>query len=293
MILSKSLKEIRLKHYPLNKLSFFKVGGRAKNFFLPSQKEDLIHLLRELNKQNIPCYVLGGGSNILINDEGIINSAVVKLGKGFVFINRIDSLTLEVGAATSFRDLLDYCVKSNLGGLEMFAGIPATVGGMCVMNASSFGREFFSFVEEVEAVSFQGETKILKKHEINYGYRYTSLRDFIVTKVKLVLEKGKSVKERAVEFLKERAEKQDLSYPSLGCIFKNPPGMWAGKLIQECGLKGFGIGSIFVSSKHANFILNKGRGSFRDTLSVIETIKRKVYQRFSVKLEEEIVIWES
>lgn len=292
MILLESLKKIRLEYnYPLKENTVFRVGGMARYFFTPENIKELSFLIRELNAFKRNYYILGKGSNVLIKD-GFLTNPVISLGKGFDYIREVNPVLLEVGAATSIRDFLTYCIKKGLGGLEVFSGIPASIGGLCLMNASSFGKEFFYFVEEVEVVDKEGKRRLLTKNQIDYGYRHTSLKEFIVTGVKLALKRSSTLRQNIYSFFKERTKKQDFSFPSLGCIFKNPQGMYAGKLIEECGLKGFSIGGASVSFKHANFILNRGDACFDDVNKLIGVIKDKVYSRFSIVLKEEIVRWE-
>jgi UDP-N-acetylmuramate dehydrogenase len=292
MKLLSTLGKVELRYnWPLKDLTSFKIGGCARYLFLPCNEDELQMVVRTLSLSKIPYYILGGGSNILISD-GILKTPIIKLGRGFVFIKRLSSSCLEVGAATPLSNLLSYCVKENLGGLEVFAGLPATCGGLAVMNTSSFGREFFSLVRDVEVLDCQANRRRLEKNQIQYGYRYTSLKDFIVTSIRLVLHKDSNVRDRVYTFFRERTKSQELALPSLGCVFKNPPQMAAGYLIERCGLKGKNYGQAYVSCKHANFIVNKGGAKAWEVAKLITIIKEAVYEKFGVILEEEIVRWQ-
>lgn len=291
MKLLKSLGSIELKYnYPLKNLTSFKIGGNASLFITAHSERSLSHVLKTIKAHNVPYYLLGAGSNLLINDTGV-KYPVIKLGFEFTYIKRVGKLSVDVGAATSLGELLHYCIKYNLEGLERFAGMPAMIGGMAVANASSFGRDFFSFMEGVEGFDKDGEKVALSKKDIAYGYRYTSLRQIVVTKVRLALEEGIKVREHIKDFLKKREQHQEIRLPTAGCIFKNPPGMCAGKLIDECNLKGLSKGDACISLKHANFIINKGKATAKDVSYLIELIKERVMKKFGISLEEEIEKW--
>lgn len=291
MELLKNLENIELKYdYPLKDLTSFKIGGKASLFIRPHSERGLSHTLKTINSYNLPYHILGGGSNLLINDAGL-NYPVIKLGAEFASIKRAGPLCLEVGAATPVAQLLGYCLKYNLSGLERFAGMPATIGGMVATNASCFGKDFFSFLEEVEGFNNEGEKVVLRKKDINSGYRQTSLEGIVVTKVRLVLEEGINVREVIKDFLKRREQQQEMRLPTAGCIFKNPEKASAGKLIEECSLKGLACGDACISFKHANFIVNKGEAKAKDVVYLIELIKERVRKKFGVLLEEEIERW--
>lgn len=271
----------------------FKLGGKTRFLACPGNSSELVYLVKLFNSMSRDYYVLGAGSNVLINDSGIIKP-VIKLGDGFDFIRRPDSVTVEAGAATPLRKFLNYCVRNNLGGAESFAGIPATLGGLCFMNASGFGREFCSLVRDVSVISPAGDYLVLKRDDIGFGYRSSSLKGFIIVKMTLGLNKNSKAGESIRMFLKERIAKQDFSRPSMGCVFKNPPGeISAGEFIDRCGLKGLRIGDAKVSLKHANFILNMGEATYPQVCEIISRIKSAVRDRFSVRLDEEIIRWEA
>lgn len=277
----------------LREFTSFKMGGKTRFLACPGSRSELVYTVKVFNSLSRDYYVLGAGSNVLVNDSGTIKP-VIKLGNKFNFIKRLDNVTVETGAATPLRELLNYCVKNNLGGAESFAGIPATIGGLCFMNASGFGKEFFSLVRDVSVISPSGDYLVLKKDDINYGYRSSSLEGFIIVKMTLGLDRTSKAGERVRKVLKERIARQDFSRPSMGCVFKNPPGeISAGELIDRCGFKGLRIGDAKVSLKHANFVLNMGKATYQQVSEIISRIKKTVRDRFSVSLDEEIIRWES
>lgn len=291
MELLTNLKDAELKYnYPLRSLTSFKIGGKARCLLIIHDESTLTHYVNTMDTANTPFYILGGGSNLLINDKGI-EAPVIKLGAGFNFINRKGEALLEIGAGTSLSRVLNFCIKNNLGGLEVFAGMPATIGGMVVKNASSFGREFSSFIRKIEVTDKQGKKCVFSKEEVRYGYRRTSLRGCVVTKVTVALRGGVDVKTMVKKFIEERMKHQDINSPSAGCIFKNPKGKSAGLLIETCGLKGATIGGASISSQHANFIVNRGGASAHDVVRLIDLVKEKVWNECGVLLEEEIERW--
>ena len=273
----------------LKQRTSFKVGGKARYFFVAHSIEDLQFMLTKAASIWGGFYVLGSGSNILVSDEEIIKP-VITLGEEFRYIKRLDEDSLEVGAATPLAQIISYTVKERLKGLEHLVAIPASFGGLLVMNASSFGRDVASCVEEVLAVTSRGKIHRLKREDI-VGHRRISFSGCVVVSVRIKLTRDSKVRESLMGFLNKRLSSQDFSHPSAGCIFKNVNDFSAGYLIEKCGLKGFGVGNAQVSLRHANFIINKGNAKAKDVARLIAIIKEKVYREFSLVLEEEIVRW--
>ena len=277
MKLLENLKDLEVRYnFPLKKLTSIKVGGRVL-LFVPHTYSALEELTAILGDR---FYILGGGSAILAEEK--ITTPVIKLGKEFTGIERKDDTVLEVGSATFLSSVLNYCLKNNLEGLEEFAGMPATIGGMAKLDATCFGKNFLSLMEEIE-VFFSG--KIYRMRGIKKNVKG------IITKVKIRLRMSDRGRERLSYFLGERLKRQDFSFPSAGCIFKNLKNKSAGFLIERCGFKGRRVGDALVSLKHANFILNCGEASFREIEELILLIKRKVRERFGIELEEKIIKW--
>ena len=275
----------------LKDFTSFKIGGRLKHFFVAHDLKSLRLIIRKSFSLGNKLYLLGLGSNLLASDNDI-KVAVIKLGKEFSFIKRLDSDTVELGSATPLSLALSYCLREKLSGLERMAGIPASIGGMVATNASSFGKSIGSCVEEVTVSDYNGQLKNLSKDQIDFGYHYSSLKECIILKVKLKLSRNNNIRQDLSYYLQQRLASQDFSYPSAGCIFKNPQSATAAFLIQDCKLKGFNLGDAFVSQKHSNFIINKGRAKARDVANLIDFIKEKVHKKFGLLLEEEIIRWE-
>lgn len=291
MRLPDSLKGIEVRYdFPLKEFNAFKSGGKGAVFIVAHDEPGLIALVKYFDEQNVAYHVLGAGSNILI-PEGDIAWPVIKLGDDFSYVRKCGSGLLAAGAATRLATVINYCIKNELSGLEPLCGIPATIGGMAVMNASCYGCSLLSLVEKAEVIDRHGIKQIFSGRQIVAGYRTSSLKDFIVTRVVLALKKGSGVRNEAARYFGMRQKSQDYSHPSLGCVFKNPDSGHAGQFIEQCGLKGFSIGGAAVSSQHANFIINKGNARSDEVKELIEAIKKKVREKFSLELEEEIVLW--
>lgn len=282
-----SLKRIELEtNVELRNYTTIRIGGKAKFFFLANSPEELCRILSDFGPAG---YILGRGSNLLVSDSPI-EQPVIKLGDGFDYIEERNG-RLIVGAATTLASLLKYCLRHNLGGLENLAGIPATLGGLLKLNASAYERQISSLIGEVCLSDRWGNIQELKRKDLVFGYRFSSIGERIVLWASLNLADSREVKERLKAFFGRRLKSQDFSYPSCGCIFKNPEKKSAGFLIDSCGLKGMSKGGARVSSKHANFIVNTGSAKYSDVDYLIDKIKDVVYKKHSIILEEEIIRW--
>lgn len=271
----------------LRDFTTIKIGGQAPYFFIAHNIEGLQKMVQRLQGQY---YLLGGGSNLLVSD-GLLKKAVIKLGGGFDYVTSMGT-TLEVGASTSLSRIIRYMMQQKLGGFDNLAAIPATIGGLISMNASAFGRDIAHFLKGIEVMDASGCVKRIPKEEITFGYRHSSLKGLIILRAWFVLPRAENLKASVRYYIKERMRNQDYSYPSCGCIFKNPAETSAGFLIDNCELKGFRKNGAQVSTKHANFIININNASYSDVSYIINYIKDAVYRKFAVLLEEEIERWD-
>ena len=288
----KSLKgRVKLKE-PLKNYTTFKIGGRARYFIEPQDFTDLKLLLNFSKRHRIPVFVIGRGSNILVNDKGM-DAIVLHLNSSPFKQISLSNNFLEAGSAVLLSQVINFTRKHNLSGAEFLSGIPGTVGGALVMNAGVKGRSISNLVEDVAVMDYNGKIKTLSKRDINFGYRRSDLSKYIVLSVRMKLKKTneREINDRISRYLNYRKVTQDLSHPSAGCIFKNPKGISAGRLIDLCGLKGRRIGGAFVSLRHANFILNLKKASAKDVINLISFIKHEVRKKFRVDLKPEIKIW--
>ncbi len=247
----------------------FKIGGPARYFLIVRDVAQAIDFAQE---KNLPYFLLGGGSNLLVRDKGF-NGVVIKLE------NKEIKLNGEVDAGAKLSDLVDFTVKNDLTGLEWVAGIPGTVGGAIRGNAGAFGHSISEVIKEVK--TFHKET------DYQFGYRDSVFKHNSDIILSAVFEFKKGVNRELIdEYLKER-EKHPLE-PSAGCIFQNPKPLFAGKLIEDCGLKGKRIGKAAISEKQANFIVNLGGAQAKDVFELIQLAKKEVKKKFNIELKEEI-----
>jgi UDP-N-acetylmuramate dehydrogenase len=284
--------KVRFKE-PLSNKTAFKIGGRAKFFIQPKDIFDLKSLICSAKKIKIPVMVIGAGSNILASDKGI-NKIVLRLDLPFFKGIFRKGNYLAAGSGAGLTQLIKESENFSLSGLEFLAGIPGTVGGALSMNAGAWGKSISDLVETVSIMDYNGDVKVLRKKDIGFGYRKSGLGKYIILSACLKLSKNnkKKIRGSIKKYLQYRRLTQDSTFPNAGCIFKNPAGNSAGKLIDLCGLKGAASGGACVSMRHANFILNRKCAKAEDVLKLMGLIKRSVKQKFNIDLEPEIKIWQ-
>jgi len=277
---------------PLRTHTTFGIGGSAKFFIEPRNEEDLKSLLNILKRYNISFLVMGAGSNILVCDKGV-GGVVLRLSSPYFKKIKIRDNHIEAGAGASLGSVINQAKEHGLSGLEFLVAIPGTMGGALTMNAGAWDRNIGDLVETVRIMDYNGNIVTLNKNDIKFGYRASSLTRYIILSscIKLIKRKKSTVKNRIKKYLDLKRSRQDLSVGSAGCIFKNPKGHSAGRLIDLCGLKGKRIGGAFISEKHANFIINRGNAKSRDILKLVALVKKRVKHKFNIILEPEIKIW--
>ncbi len=287
--LQELLKGEILKGELLAKHTSFKIGGEADYFVYPSDLQDLINLVQFCEKENLPRFIIGNGSNLLISDAGI-RGVVIDMSRGFNQIT-FRSNVVTAGAGGTLDNLLTFCQDRGLSGYERLAGIPGQLGGCIKLNAGAFGGTISDRLKSVSYLDRYGTVSTLLRDEIKMEYRFTDFpKDSILTEADFTFAEGNPREMKAVQtgYIKRRKLKQPLSLPSAGSVFKRPPGDYAGRLIEESGCKGLRIGDAMVSRKHANFIVNCHVASARDVLRVIDEVRDRVFKQFSVMLELEI-----
>ncbi|HXM88495.1 MAG TPA: UDP-N-acetylmuramate dehydrogenase [Candidatus Acidoferrales bacterium] len=274
---------------PLAELTSFRIGGPADLFVNVEDETELMHAKASAFRAGVPCFCLGAGTNLLVSDRGM-RGLVVRLGEGFGQI-KIDDTKVVAGAAAAFGILVQAVVDQGLEGLEFGEGIPGSVGGGLVMNAGAFGGEIAKVVTLVHGVTEAGESLALTKDEVKFAYRRTELpRHFIITRVDFELARGDRdrLAARVAELKAKRASRQPRGVPNAGSIFKNPPGNFAGKLLEGAGLKGTRLGGAAFSDQHANFIVNLGGAQAADVRALIDMARDKVKEQSGVWLEPEV-----
>ena len=281
------------RNEPMSKHTSFKIGGDADIFITVNSISDLAKVIEVLNNFNVPFFIIGNGSNLLISDKGI-RGAVIKLGGEFSNIKLVDDNTIECGAGVLISKLCSFACQNSLSGLEFAYGIPGTVGGAVFMNAGAYGSEMKDVMLSAKSLTFYGEIINRSAEEMELSYRKSIYRqvDEIILSAKLELKKGDKlhIKEKMNEFIARRKEKQPLEYPNAGSVFKRPVGNFAGTLIQTCGLKGKKIGGAMVSEKHSGFIINTGNATCEDVVKLIDHIKATVFEKSNIALECEVEI---
>ncbi|MDD6736302.1 MAG: UDP-N-acetylmuramate dehydrogenase [Clostridiales bacterium] len=280
--------EIR-KNEPMKNHTSFKIGGNAEEFCEVSSAEDVVCLIDYAKEKNIEYTIIGNGSNLLVGDKGI-RGLVIKLARGFDSVSvRNGEITAESGILLS--KLAKEAYRHSLSGLEFASGIPGTLGGGIYMNAGAYGGEMKDVVTSVTCLE---DGKIVTKcaDELDFGYRRSAFtgKNTVILSAVLALDEGNpdEIKAQMADFKQRRISKQPLDMPSAGSTFKRPEGFFAGKLIEDCGLKGFKIGGAQVSEKHSGFVINTGGATAADVKELIEYIQMKVKEKFGVELKTEV-----
>ncbi len=281
--------------YPVGLNSSFRAGGKADILVCPGDIHDLVKAVNFAKTEALPLFVYGFGSNLLVRDGGF-RGMVVNLCKGFDWIkikDNADDNMIYCGAGASLASVVAFAASYGMGGLEFLAGIPGTVGGAVKMNAGAFGVEIRDVIEDVTFIHESTEVTTVNRSRLFFSYRSLDCNvGDIICGCTFRTEKTaiRDIKNLMKEYAVKRACAQPLGKLTAGSVFKNPRGNFAGRLIEEAGLKGVCIGGAKVSEKHANFIENTGNATAGDIISLVDLIKEKVFQHSGVMLQEEIVI---
>lgn len=279
---------------PLSRHTSFRIGGPAEVWVEPEDLEDLIEVVKYSSTNGIQLFVIGGGSNLLVRDEGIRGITVSLSSSYFRRIGTDGDCGLRAFGGATMSELIEVARKNGLGGLEFMVGIPGTVGGAVVMNAGCHGKSIGELVREVRALDREGKVVSLSKERLNFGYRSSSLGGYIVLEVYLRLNKREMVEidKEMKRYRRMKAHLDELSQPNAGSIFKNPDGVAppSGRLIELSGLKGISFGGAQVWPGHCNFIVNRANATAKDVLTLIAQIKDKVRSDHGLDLELEIKI---
>ena len=278
---------------PLKNHTTFKIGGNCIALIEPREVSDIVETIKICRENSIKFFVIGNGSNLLVPDEGY-NGVIIKLKSEFSTIE-VEGDYLIVNSGAKLSEVYTVAYENSLTGFEFASGIPGTIGGAIYMNAGAYGGEMKDIVESVEVLDLDNfELRELKNEELEFSYRKSIIqrKNYIVTTIKLKLQKGNKEEINAVyEDLRERRNsKQPLNFGSAGSTFKRPEGHFASKLIEDAGLKGYHINDAWVSEKHSGFVVNKGNASYKEVMELIEYVQKVVFEKFGVKLETEVRI---
>lgn len=277
---------------PMKNHTSFKIGGPADIMLIPYGEYELIQILKTCDENNIDFYIIGNGTNLLVSDKGI-RGVIIKIYEG---MNKIEVdgsiITAQAGALLSVTSKV--ALKNSLGGLEFASGIPGTVGGAVTMNAGAYGGEMKNMIVRVKCLDRQGNILYLTNEEMKFGYRRSIVEEkgLIVLEVQMELLKGnyQEIEEKMKALSEKRTSKQPLHLPSGGSTFKRPEGYFAGKLIEDAGLKGLKHGDAQVSEKHCGFIVNTGNATSEEVRALIKVVQKIVRDKYGVILEPEIKI---
>ena len=280
--------EVRINE-PMMKHTSFRAGGAARWFAVPETAEELKAVLAACRKADTPWYVIGNGSNLLVSDKGF-PGVIISTDK----FDRLEvnGTEITVGAGVMLSKLANTAYKAGLTGLEFAAGIPGTVGGACVMNAGAYGSEMINVLKSVTVLTQEGTVETLPAEKLELGYRTSVIpkKGYLVLEAVMSLTEGNMEESKALmdDLAFRRKDKQPLEFPSAGSTFKRPAGHFAGKLIEDCGLKGFTVGGAQVSEKHAGFVINKGGATASDIYNLCKEVEKRVKAEFGVSLEMEV-----
>ena len=279
----------------LSKYTTYKVGGIAKILVYPKSIEKLISLMKIINREDIKYFILGNGSNVLFSDD-VYDGIIIKLDY-FDEISFLDNI-VHVGAGYPLIKLSLECARRGLSGLEFASGIPGTLGGAVFMNAGAYGSNMKGVIKDVTVLTPELKIKTLTKDQMKFDYRESFLqhhKGYIC--LGATLELGHGEREMLEEIIKDRKLKrkrtQPLEYPSAGSVFRNPEGLFAGKLIEDLNLKGYHVGGAEISTKHANFIINTGNAKASDIKEIIDHVKAEAKEKYDINLrvEQRLINW--
>ena len=277
---------------PMSSHCTFRAGGTAKYYVIPDEYKKVRDVLRLCVEENIPYYVIGNGSNLLVQDDGF-DGVIIEIDSALAKIE-INGNEIVAKAGAKLSKIAVKALNESLTGFEFAHGIPGNLGGAVTMNAGAYGGEMKDVLKWVKVLDNNGEMKTLKAEELELGYRTSIIvkEKMIVLEACIELHEGNrdEIEMHMKELMAKRKEKQPLEYPSAGSTFKRPEGYFAGKLIQDAGLKGYRVGGAMVSEKHSGFVINYDNATATDIINLMKNVRKKVYEEFQVTLEPEVKI---
>lgn len=275
---------------PMNRHTTFRIGGPADYFLLPSTAEEVKKILEICKEKELPYFILGNGSNLLVSDEGYCG-VIIQLYRNYGGIT-VEGTNIRAGAGALLSQIASAAKNASLTGFEFAGGIPGTLGGAVVMNAGAYGGEMKDVLKEVTVMTEQGEIMTIPAEKLEMGYRTSLVKKagYLVLEAVISLKAGDVEKIKAImkDLTEKRVSKQPLEYPSAGSTFKRPEGYFAGKLIMDAGLRGYQVGGAQVSEKHCGFVINKGDATAADICQLMRDVSDKVQAQFGVVLEPEV-----
>lgn len=283
-----------IKNLDLWPYTTIRIGGKALYFCEPKDLEELKYAIFFALDKSLPIFILGRGSNTIFGDfEGLVIS--MRRFEGFEVRREGDLFHITAQAGVLLSKLVSFSLKEGLEGFYRLVGFPATVGGAIAMNAGAFGYEINEHLKEVVFLDWEGKLQRARKEELSFSYRSSPFPDlgFVLAGTFAAPKAKRDIVEEYKVIREKRASKQPLNLPTCGSTFKNPPGHFAGRLLEKVGMKGYRVGDVAFSEKHANFLVNLGRGTYQEVLKIIQEAKRRVFESFGISLEEEVRLIES
>ncbi len=279
-----------LEREPMSKHTSFRIGGPADFFVQPANEEELWNALHLARQEKVPFFIVGNGSNLLVSDEGF-RGMILHTG-GMLKDISVEGDVIYAQAGALLSTVAKTALEHGLAGMEFAAGIPGTLGGAVCMNAGAYGGEMKDILLDAEVLTQEGERLVLPVEELDLSYRHSVIfeKNYVVLAAHIRLSRGDTaeIKNRMNELAGARRDKQPLEYPSAGSTFKRPEGYFAGKLIQDAGLKGYTVGGAQVSEKHSGFVINRGGATAEEVRFLIRQVQQKVRSQFGVELEPEV-----
>ena len=283
-------KDSILTDEPMSRHTTFRVGGPADFFVTPKAKEEVRDVIRICKEAGMPYYIIGNGSNLLVSDAGY-RGVIVQIYKEMNEV-KVEGDLVKAQAGALLSGIAAKALGAELSGFEFASGIPGTIGGACVMNAGAYGGEKKDVLESVTVLTGEGKIIELGRNELELGYRTSVIakKGYIVLGAVLKLERGdgEKIKTYMDELKEKRVTKQPLEYPSAGSTFKRPEGYFAGKLIEDAGLRGFQVGGAQVSEKHCGFVINRNHATAADIMELMRQVQIRVKENSGVDLEPEV-----
>ena len=283
---------ITLRDEPLAPLTWLKVGGPAQRMIQPRSVDELVAVVRTCHETDVKVHVLGGGSNLLVRDEGV-SGVVIRLSDPTFSQVSIEGTRVKVGGGAMLSHVISESVKAGLAGLDTLVGIPGSIAGALKGNAGGRSGEIGDHLHSVTVITAQGEKFVRQGDELVFEYRHSSINELCVVEAEFELTKDNpdDIAERMRKLWVMKKSTQPLSFQSAGCVFKNPRGLSVGALIEQAGLKGMKIGQCEVSDRHGNFIVTEPGAKSADVLKLIDLMRTKVNEAHGVELELEIQVW--
>lgn len=279
-----------LTQEPMSRHTTFRIGGEADYFLIPESPQQLRSILKICKEENLPSFILGNGSNLLVSDKGY-QGVIIQMYRNLSKIT-VEGTCIRAAAGALLSGIAAEAKQASLTGFEFAGGIPGTLGGAVVMNAGAYGGEMKDVLKEVTVMDSQGEIFTIPAEKMEFGYRTSIVKTagYVVLEAVISLKQGEQEAIKAVmrDLTERRTSKQPLEFPSAGSTFKRPEGYFAGKLIMDSGLRGYRVGGAQVSEKHCGFVINTGDATAQDVRTLMSDVRRIVKEKFGVTLEPEV-----